>query len=392
MKKLLYLVPLSVILISCGSSNDAPILNDISNQNVNGNDNTNISLDMGSNDNLNSSQQNAVDERNALEQKLKDAKQLLTDTANMDIATQQDTIRSNLESIKTTASELAEIDDFFLAADDLSTAVGSIEEKLNNFVTVGDSSSVVYELGGTTEAGDHILSFARSGGTIFALGSKGLYNLSSNDKTPIAMPNGVTPQSAFYSQKFQTLYISGSDGGIYALANGEISPSKITADSLRYTGYLIAYGANLYIQDPIQNALWKYASTTDGFSFSGKAVDNTLMNNAQIQSVAIDGNIYVLGYDKTIHKFTSGENVDITIDTDLSKLSPRATLFTDLGSSYLYILDPGNKKIVKLLKKRDALSFSKEYSLQEDFTAGFILPGDRKAYLTNGTKVFSIDL
>ncbi len=380
------IIPLALLLVSCGGGSSNPLLTD--------NTNGSVSIDNLDQDNQNSPDiEVAKEERKALEAKLKEARTLIADTKKLDISTEQATVKDNLAKARSITAELTEIDDFFLEADELSNAIGEIEDTMNSFISVGGDAPVVFDLGGSTpDSVNSILSFARAGGTIYAVGTNGLYNTTDSSKTLIPMPAGVGSQSAFYSQKFQTLYINGTDGGFYALKGGEIIPSNLKEGSIKHTGHLIAYGANLYLNDPVQRAFWKYSSTADGFQLDGSALDQASLENTTIQSAAIDGNVFILTSAGDLMKYTAGQKVDLTVERSTKGLSSQAMLYTDLGSSYLYIFDPVQKKIIKFLKKKDELTLSKEYTLETGFTSGFVLPGDGKAYLTDGKKVFSVEL
>ncbi len=333
-------------------------------------------------------------ERQQLEDKLTQASNLIKEADSMDIATMQTEIRAKLDEARPLLEELSEIDDFFLRADELSQMITAIETKMQNYVVVDNLPEMANLAGRFPEI--RIQSIARDGSDVYAIADTGVYGPLQNGAdtaTEVLFPEGMRGGRGSYALKFGEMFVSMTPSGLFTLNGSDLKAQTVNEGTWYPASSLIAYGRNIYMLDPVSNTFWKYERNNNGtFSKPTVAVDSASIKNTKIQSVAIDGNIYFLLTGGRLLKFTAGKEMEINVGANLASLSPEAQLFTELGSSYLYILDPSGKKVLRFIKKAGSLDLDKEYTLAGEYKTIFVAPGDKEALLSDGQKIFKLGL
>lgn len=155
---------------------------------------------------------------------------------------------------------------------------------------------------------------------------------------------------------------------------------------------LTAFGGNLYLLDSQKSKIWKYIATDNGFSnISNYLTTDTTPDLSSAQSIAIDGFVYVLLDSGEILKFAQGriDNFNLTgLDPSFIKGS---RLFTTDEAKYLYILDPGHKRIVLLNKDGNYFSQYEGEKIGESVDFAVIEPL-KKIFLLTPTQIYSIEL
>jgi hypothetical protein len=152
---------------------------------------------------------------------------------------------------------------------------------------------------------------------------------------------------------------------------------------------IMGYGGNFYVVDSKNNQIWRYRPSDKGYEnppepyfAQGSRVDLT-----GVQSIAIDGNVWLLFADGRLVKFFAGEQKPFEIKGLPEPLSAPVAIVASLEDDYLYIADAGNGRIVEIAKdgtfKRqfrpsegDALRDMKNLYLDETSGAFYILTTD----------------
>jgi hypothetical protein len=118
---------------------------------------------------------------------------------------------------------------------------------------------------------------------------------------------------------------------------------------------LAGYGGNLYAVDPKANQIWRYKPTDKGYENpperyfpEGSKVDLT-----GAQSIAIDGNIWLLFADGRLLKYFGGEQKPFEIKGLPTPLSSPTAIAASLDGDQIYVADTGNGRIVELNKAGD---------------------------------------
>jgi hypothetical protein len=123
------------------------------------------------------------------------------------------------------------------------------------------------------------------------------------------------------------------------------------SQSWRKAKAISSYQGNFYVMDTQANAILKYEPTSRGYENAPLQWLKTTVDLTNMVDMAIDGDIYLLGLDGRIQRFRGGLALPYTQpDLDVPISNP-AGLFTSPNVNSLYVVDPGNKRIVQLGKE-----------------------------------------
>ena len=156
-------------------------------------------------------------------------------------------------------------------------------------------------------------------------------------------------------------------------------------DQWSYPQLLATYSGNLYIVDTKANQIWRYRPSDNGYEnppepyFSKDAP----VDLAGVQSMAIDGNIWLLYADGRLLKFFAGEHKAFELTGMPDPLSAPTAVATAREGDLLYIADGGNGRI---------LEFDKEGKFQRQFrpAEGNLFKDMRGLYLDEATSLFYV--
>ena len=153
---------------------------------------------------------------------------------------------------------------------------------------------------------------------------------------------------------------------------------------------LTTYLDKVYLLDIAHNQIYKHSRTISGYS-RGATWLNKEINLENAQSLAIDGDIWILTSDGTVLKFLTGDLQEFNLET-LTKPSDNPTrIITSLDLEYLYIVDPKNKRVVVFDKKGKTKNQYLSDSF-DDLKDVYINEAENKMYLLNGKKIYGIEL
>lgn len=110
------------------------------------------------------------------------------------------------------------------------------------------------------------------------------------------------------------------------------------------------------------------------------------------QSFAIDGNIYLVFADGKIKKFSVGKlRKEISPLETYPSLKNVTGIFTSKDNSYLYLIEPGERRVIILDKNGKIVSEyqSNQFDKLKDI---WVTPKDETIYLLSGRKVFEIKM
>jgi hypothetical protein len=157
-----------------------------------------------------------------------------------------------------------------------------------------------------------------------------------------------------------------------------------------------SYGGNLYIVDTKAGQLWRYRPTEKGYEGQPEPyfAAATKVDLSGVQSVEIDGTVWVLFADGRLLKFFGGEQKAFELKGLPDPLSAPTAVVSQLDGDLLYIADSGNGRI---------LEFTKEGQFQRQFrpAQGNDLQGMRdmfldeagdKLYILTADKLFKADV
>lgn len=160
-------------------------------------------------------------------------------------------------------------------------------------------------------------------------------------------------QNIISSAKFNenSLFALFNDNLLYQYSKEDNSWQQITLkDKGSWTDFEI-YNSHLYFLDSENNQIYKYRNV--GSSSFGPPSDwlNESVDFSDANSLAIDGNIYVLSANGNIQKFLTGGKQNFSVPKIEPALQNTREIHTDLESSFIYVLDKPSKRIIVLNKQ-----------------------------------------
>ncbi|HWA52318.1 MAG TPA: hypothetical protein VG895_04645 [Patescibacteria group bacterium] len=213
--------------------------------------------------------------------------------------------------------------------------------------------------------------------------------IGTSQATPVAGPD-VMPDANMVAAYSDRNFVT-SSGGIWDI-EVESATNIIPPDtSVGNNNLIYAYTGNLYLLDKNNSAVWRYAG--DGGNFDAKTNwfgDGVKPDLSNVIAWTIDGNIWLLSSDGNILRFSGGNPIDFSLKNPDEPL--KATdIFTTQDSNYLYILDPGNSRV--LVVDKDG-NYKGEYLNDniKNATKLVVSETDKKIILLEGSKLYSLDV
>jgi len=148
---------------------------------------------------------------------------------------------------------------------------------------------------------------------------------------------------------------------------------------------IMGYSGNLYVVDTKANQIWRYRPSGNGYENPPEPyfASGTQVDLAGVQSIAIDGNIWLLFADGRLLKFFVGKQQAFELKGLPGGLSAPTAVVVSSEGDQIYIADAGNGRIVE---------FSKSGEFQRQFrpSEGDILGDMRSLYLDEAGSRFYI--
>lgn len=149
------------------------------------------------------------------------------------------------------------------------------------------------------------------------------------------------------------------------------------------------YNRRLYSLDTQNNRVYKHDAIKAGFSLGKEWTKDNAVDIKTGTDLTIDGDVFVLGENGNIYKFTNGAPQPFVIDGLDPKLTSANEIWTYNDINYIYILDATGKRIIVLqktgeLKKQiTATEFTNPTGMIVDELKGM-------AYVLDNNKVYQI--
>jgi hypothetical protein len=154
---------------------------------------------------------------------------------------------------------------------------------------------------------------------------------------------------------------------------------------------LAVYNRRLYTLDAQNNKIYRHDTIQSGFSIGKEWTQNNTTNLNTGTDITIDGDVFVLGENGTIFKFTKGQIQNFVT----SKIDPPLTaahkIWTYNDLKYIYILDSTGKRIIIM----DKLGQIKNQITAKEFTnpTGMIIDEEKNiAYILDSNKLYQVGL
>ncbi|MEK7189867.1 MAG: hypothetical protein AAB666_02700, partial [Patescibacteria group bacterium] len=165
----------------------------------------------------------------------------------------------------------------------------------------------------------------------------------------------------------------------------EVAWSKADSE-IKLVGH---YNTYLYSLDTKNNLIAKHKESTTGFA-KGSAWLKENISMTDVAAWTIDGSIYTGKPNGTINKFDGGQLQNFSLAALDPQLNSAVKIFSAPDSTNIFILDPGQKRVIIWNKKTQKLMA--QYTAEEflDLKDFSIDEKSKTIYLLNGMKIQSI--
>lgn len=197
----------------------------------------------------------------------------------------------------------------------------------------------------------------------------------------------VAPQPQALNSIDNNIYFTDSSGNIYQLDTDRKQASQLAAKVPGNADLAAFYGSPTKIY-----ALYRSSKTIDVAALQKQDSPTAyLKEGADISGAVdftIDGSVYIL-FKNSISKFTQG--VQKPFSNIGLAFSDRAKIFTDLNVKNIYILDPGQNRLIVLDKNGSvkAQYTSDKFSDLKDFVVD---EANKTVYILNGSELLKIGM
>ncbi len=196
--------------------------------------------------------------------------------------------------------------------------------------------------------------------------------------------------------KYNPLAISQDDKNVYGINQTAIfTVDKKTQkktdiienkSSWENPGGIGTFLGNIYVLDKSAGQIYKFVGSNRLDYLIGDTQDFS-----KIQSIAIDGSIWVLFSDGNMHKWTRGKADSFTVSGIDTPLKNPTRIFTDADIDNVYVLDNGNSRIV-VLNKNGEYKTQYQNSILKTAKEFDILEKDKKIFVLSSGKIWQINL
>ncbi|MBT4124316.1 MAG: hypothetical protein HN981_04520 [Candidatus Pacebacteria bacterium] len=227
-----------------------------------------------------------------------------------------------------------------------------------------------------------------NGTTLFALDAAGKYGIT------IDLDTKKTKKFSLEVIEKQINNIALNEKILYTLGNGihsfEVSDSenhnqlKEEGDSDRGGTFLQVYSSYLYIFNPEKRNIYRYVVKDGKLSEPiGWLIDKQNLDFTNIESMIIDGDVWLSNKKGEILKYTQGQKQDFSAQNLPQPFDGPIKLATNEESDFLYILDKNNQRVVVLQKDgtfvkeitSESLSSGENIVALEDETGILVISG-----------------
>lgn len=165
------------------------------------------------------------------------------------------------------------------------------------------------------------------------------------------------------------------------------------SDGTKWTD-LTLYANKLYVLETAgvesEGQILRFPRSGSGFGAPTRWIRSKSTDLTDAVSLAIDGTIFVLKRDGTITRFSSGSEVGWEPGIIDPPLANAKSLWTDIDSDFLYVLEPSQRRVVVLKKETGEFIVQYRSDKFDSLTEFFIDEKTRTIYLLNGEDILAI--
>ncbi len=281
----------------------------------------------------------------------------------------------------------------------LETKIEALYSKTKHINTISDPA-VIADLG-TLEEGltlngiagiynEEIIGFSNNQTEIF--------ETNINTKESIAIDytdpaEGSPALGAPLSTRVSAIYVPDNTILEYDSVNNSFSNATVDFENQdRTLTSLVTYNGRLYFLDTKNNQIFRHQKAGGNYQTGDSWLTDENADVSNGVALAVDGSIYVLRSNGELTKyFQGGLDNEFSLSEIDPVLSSPTKLFTDEAANYIYILEPSQKRLLvftsngRLKNQYTSESFDNLIDMAID-------EANKKAYLLNGTVIYTVDL
>lgn len=167
---------------------------------------------------------------------------------------------------------------------------------------------------------------------------------------------------------------------------------KVEGDSDRDGIFIDFYESFLYVFNPAQRNIFRYIVRDDRLSEPiGWLTNKQNISFANINSMSIDGQIWLSDNEGSILQLERGEPLDFNIEGLDEEFGNSISIDTTADAQYLYILEPAKNRVVLLSKSGEFFSQINSPTIAAT-TQILVNENLQKAFVVSGSIVYQVDL
>ena len=240
---------------------------------------------------------------------------------------------------------------------------------------------------------ESIQSLINTGNRLLALtGSKNLYELSELSGTLALQQttNGSLGAPVVATEESEGTFLIVDDAkqlGRGTLASNTLTPIVSGTNDLVSVEDIAMYNDALYVLTADGDQITKMRARGDGYEAGTAWVTSSTSSLNDAQAITIDGDVYVLTNERIL-KYRSGHEQTFSYETIDPNLSNAHDIWTSTESTYLYILDPTQQRVIVLHKNGDLVT---QYAAPElgEAVAFVVQEDQRRILIATTTSILS---
>ncbi|MDA0208386.1 MAG: hypothetical protein O3B64_03225 [bacterium] len=284
---------------------------------------------------------------------------------------------------------LLALDGISPADESLQSEKNELEGRLRNISNSakGITTIELAAIGSLDAAHGLVRAIATQTGTPSVITASGaVYALNSlNDRFELQYESTIPNAVSFLESTSDVLIIDDTQQ-LYMRVNDTTIPITSGTNRLPSADGMELYGDNLYVLTSEQGQIYKMRPQGNGYEAGTLWITSSTTETRGAVSLAIDSDIYVLMPNELL-RFRSGREQGFETETLDPPLTAAVQVWTNIDSSYLYVLEPSEKRIIV---------FNKDGSIERQYVSdalegaiGFSVNESRaRMYVTTETDFF----
>lgn len=151
------------------------------------------------------------------------------------------------------------------------------------------------------------------------------------------------------------------------------------------------FGNRLYLLDTSAHNIFAYNKSLRGYSSGSPWITDNSFPKDSITSFGVDGNVFTLHQDGSLHRLFKGQAADFTAEKVEPPLPNTARLLVSDDLKNMYVVDSAGKRVV-IYTKDGKLVRQVLVEFAQQFSDAAISPQEDHIYVLDGTRVLEVSL